>query len=144
MEFTEDAARSWMRGAVELARDESTDEVLVEELAERCALAFGVAGAGGPLDDAAHWLHRIAREVAAEAAPRGELLVVRIRAHGRTYWCLADGEERRSYGPRVSIHDAVERFQLERGRTYASVRKVPKHHSVTEAQALIERTFSRS
>jgi hypothetical protein len=147
--FDEETARAWMREARELARDRCSGRVLADELAERAALAFGVAGEGGPLADPEHWLHRVARDVAERAsdAPRAptmrpELLVIRVRNHGRTYWMIANGRHcTRTYAPHVSQQDAITRFEDELGVKHERVTVHRDHRPPEGAAALVARTF---
>ncbi len=142
--FSEAAARAWMLESLELARDLETGRVLARELAERCALAFGEAGALGPLDDPAHWLHALARQLAAEATPAGELVVMRMRAQGRTYWMVADREASRTYAPHVTYHHAIARFERELTRRHTRVVTYRDHRKPTAAAELLARTFGAS
>lgn len=69
---------------------------------------------------------------------RDWLLLVRIRAsHGRTYWLAADSIATRAFGPQIHREDAIERFDRESGRPHALAEVVARHHSLSEARALI-------
>jgi hypothetical protein len=143
--FDEDSASAWMRSARELARDTRTGRVLAAELAERCALAFGVAGEGGPLSNPAHWLHRVARSVADDVTlspalrtlPGSELVVIRLRNHGRTYWMVSNGETTRTYAPHIAQRDAIARFEDDAGIKHARVIVHREHHKPEDAAALV-------
>lgn len=149
MQFDEESARAWMRGAVELARDTRTGEVIATELAERCALAFGVAGSGGPLDEPEHWLHVAAATIAATAAESPadlpELLLVRTRRLGpwRTYWTVSNGETTRTYAPHVTQSVAISRFEQECGKRHARLTIERTHRLPREAAELIEQHFGK-
>jgi hypothetical protein len=144
--FDEGRAGAWMRDARELARDTRTGRVLAAELAERCALAFGVAGEGGPLRDPEHWLHALAREIAdgppastLQTAPGSELAVIRLRAHGRTYWMVSNGEATRTYAPHIAQRDALARFEDDVGLKHERVIVHREHIRPEDAAALVAR-----
>jgi hypothetical protein len=139
MSFDPAEVRAWLRAAVELARDLRTGEVLAAELAERCALAFGVAGESGPLSDRSHWLHALAREEAAAADPLSALVLVRIRHQSRTYWMAGDRGRTMTYAPHVTQRQAVQRFEGTTGRRHAELLVYREHHHPADAAALLSR-----
>jgi hypothetical protein len=152
-DFDEDSARAWMREARELARDQCTGQVHADELAERCALAFGVGDEGGPLSDPQHWQRRVAREAAAEvplsvtAAPEPpvrELVVIRMRNHARTYWMISNGETTRTFAPHVAQGNAIKRFEDELRVKHARVVVHRQHHTPEDAAGLVARTLGRN
>lgn len=55
-EFTQSAARAWMRAYAKDYTDPKTGEINSTELAEACADVFDVKDEGGPLDDETHWI----------------------------------------------------------------------------------------
>lgn len=78
-------------------------------------------------------------------ALRCELLLVRVRVHGRyarTHWLVADAEAHRSFGPRVGEREAIARFEAETGRTHETIAIVREHHLFADAAALVRRTFA--
>lgn len=144
MPFVPEEVRVWLRAAVKLARDLRTGEVIAAELAERCALAFGVAEESGPLSDPKHWLHQLAGEAALDAEPLSALVLVRIRHQARTYWMAGDRARTMTFAPHVTQRQAVMRFEAETGRRHAALHVYREHHHPADAAALLSRLLLRA
>ena len=71
-----------------------------------------------------------------------ELMLVRIRHHGRTYWMASNGECTRSYAPHVSQSAVIERFEAETGARHDPVLLHRAHHKPSEAERLFAKVFS--
>jgi hypothetical protein len=71
-----------------------------------------------------------------------ELVVIRVRNHGRTYWLVADAAQTRAYPPHVSERVAIARFSAETGREYLRVTTFRQQHTPAAAAQKIKRSVS--
>lgn len=83
-----------------------------------------------------------------DAAPcaydKRELLVIRVRSHGRTYWMVGNDQVTRTYAPHIAQQDAINRFEDEQRVKHERVTVHRDHRRPEDAAALVARTFGKN